>query len=228
MSNPVIEYTPRISEYALSSAPNFPSGNVWVRVDGQNCMRSTKEVFSGRFVVVFTVPGAFTPTCENQLKDFVKHEQEFYKLGVSKIICLAKDTIDVLIGWLRSIGSKSTIQMVSDPNAELPKVLRTPLIDSDNSPSRLGHLTYQRSAALLDEGKMRYQIVEDLAKTCKMSSALGMLKEVKRIIESQQLANTMYEEKELKSDDSKIGEDLLKDVTQIAEANEKVTVEVSK
>ena len=193
----ITHYEPRIMKYAALNAPLFPqTDKLWIRKDNANVQTDTNDIFSGKLVVVFTIPGALTPVCQNQFKDFVKHEKEFFNLGVSKIICLAKDTIDVMTAWHASVNPHSSIQMVSDPYLELPKPLDVELFTAKDAPSRLGSCTYQRSAMILKDGKVRYHIIEDMAKTCRMSSARDLLEIVKKIVESEKLLVNLEKERE--------------------------------
>jgi glutaredoxin/glutathione-dependent peroxiredoxin len=75
---------------------------------------STKDVFSGRKVAVFGVPGAFTGTCSKEhLPSFVKHYDELKAKGADDVVCLAVNDPFVLAAWAKAGGAEK-IRMLSD------------------------------------------------------------------------------------------------------------------
>ena len=85
---------------------------------------STKELFGGKKVAFFAVPGAFTPTCSAQhLPGFVNHFDALKKKGVDTIACMSVNDAFVMAAWGkdRNVGDK--ILMLADGNGELTKKL---------------------------------------------------------------------------------------------------------
>ncbi len=85
---------------------------------------STDDVFKGKKVVLFSVPGAFTPTCSNQhLPSYLKNYDKVKAQGVDTIACLAVNDAFVMDAWGkdRAVGNK--IMMLADGNGEFTKKL---------------------------------------------------------------------------------------------------------
>ena len=83
---------------------------------------TTAEVFSGKKVVLFSVPGAFTPTCSKQhLPGYVKQADELKAKGVASIVCLAVNDVFVMDAWAKSQGADGKVVMLADGNADFTK-----------------------------------------------------------------------------------------------------------
>ena len=81
---------------------------------------STDELFGGKTVAMFAVPGAFTPTCSNQhLPGFIEKSEELRAAGVDTIICLSVNDAFVMGAWGQQQGTTGKVMMVADGNAEL-------------------------------------------------------------------------------------------------------------
>ena len=85
---------------------------------------TTDELFRGKTVVLFSVPGAFTPTCHaKHLPGFVQHAAELKAKGVDTIACLAVNDVFVMAAWGKASGVDDSILMLADGNAEFTKAL---------------------------------------------------------------------------------------------------------
>jgi peroxiredoxin len=85
---------------------------------------TTGEVFTGKKVVLFSVPGAFTPTCSNKhLPGYVEQADAIKAKGVDTIACLAVNDVFVMDAWGKAKGAGDKILMLADGNAELTKRL---------------------------------------------------------------------------------------------------------
>lgn len=81
---------------------------------------STDELFGGKTVALFAVPGAFTPTCSNQhLPGFIEKSEELRAAGVDTIVCLSVNDAFVMGAWGQQQGVAGKVMMVADGNAEL-------------------------------------------------------------------------------------------------------------
>src|SRR5579885_773644 len=84
--------------------------------DGQVKL-STDQVFSGKKVVLFAVPGAFTPTCTmNHLPGFIEHADAIKAKGVDTIACTAVNDPHVMKAWSKHSGADGKILMLADGN----------------------------------------------------------------------------------------------------------------
>src|SRR5262245_30598434 len=78
---------------------------------------TTAEVFGGKKVVLFSVPGAFTPTCSKMhLPGYVKQADELKTKGVATIACLAVNDPFVMDAWSKSQGADGKVLMLADGN----------------------------------------------------------------------------------------------------------------
>lgn len=82
---------------------------------------SSKEVFGGKKLVVFGLPGAFTPTCSStHLPGFEAKYDEFKALGVDEVYCVSVNDAFVMKQWADKLGAKK-VKMLPDGNAEFAK-----------------------------------------------------------------------------------------------------------
>jgi peroxiredoxin len=109
---------------------------------------STREVFDGKRVVLFGVPGAFTPTCsDHHLPGFVLRADEILAKGVDRIVCTAVNDVFVMTEWgkVREVGGK--ILMLADGNGDFARALG---VEQDSSRFGMGRRS-RRYSALVDD-----------------------------------------------------------------------------
>jgi glutaredoxin/glutathione-dependent peroxiredoxin len=118
---------------------------------------STDEIFKGKKVVMFAVPGAFTPTCSiKHLPGFVQNAAAIKAKGVDTIVCMAVNDVFVLGAWAKDQHVDGSIMMLADGSAALTKALGMEL---DLVPRGLG-VRSQRFALIADNGKVTHLAVE--------------------------------------------------------------------
>lgn len=116
----------------------------------------TPTLFSGKQVVLFAVPGAFTPTCsERHLPGFAEHFDTFRKRGID-VVCVAVNDPFVMQAWGESVGVPEGLQMVSDGNGDLVKAMG---LEMDASAYGMG-LRARRFALYADDGVVRKLFIE--------------------------------------------------------------------
>ena len=114
------------------------------------------EYFKGKKVALFSVPGAFTPTCSaKHLPGYVENAAALKAKGIDEIVCTAVNDPFVMGAWGRASGS-SDISMLSDGNGEFAKALGLTL---DLSGAGIGQRG-QRFAAILNDGVVEQLFVE--------------------------------------------------------------------
>ena len=87
------------------------------REDGNFVTRTTSELFSGKRVVIFSLPGAFTPTCSAyQLPGFEERFEEFVQLGIDNIYCISVNDGFVMNAWAKDQGIEK-VKLIPDGNA---------------------------------------------------------------------------------------------------------------
>ncbi len=85
---------------------------------------SSDDVFKGKKVVAFSVPGAFTPTCSNQhLPSYLKNYDKVKAQGIDTIVCMAVNDVFVMDAWGKDRGVGNKITMLADGNGEYAKKL---------------------------------------------------------------------------------------------------------
>ena len=132
---------------------------------------TTDELFGGKKVVLFAVPGAFTPTCSKQhLPGFVTQATAIRAKGVDDIICLSVNDAFVMDAWGKERGVGDKVRMIADGNGDLSKALG---LDFDGSGIGFG-LRCQRFAAIVDDGIVSKLAVEEPMKF-EVSSAEAIL-----------------------------------------------------
>ena len=110
---------------------------------------TTDELFGGRKVVVFAVPGAFTPTCSNQhLPGFVAQADAIKAKGVDEIVCLSVNDAFVMGAWGENQGTGDKVTMLADGNAAFAKAVG---LDFDGSGIGFG-VRSQRYSMIVNDG----------------------------------------------------------------------------
>jgi glutaredoxin/glutathione-dependent peroxiredoxin len=109
-------------------------------------------------VVLFSVPGAFTPTCHvNHLPGFVANADKLRTAGVDRIVCAATNDHHVMKAWAEASGALGKIDFIADGNAALATALG---LDKDFSASGMG-TRYARAAMIIRNGTADAVFVED-------------------------------------------------------------------
>jgi peroxiredoxin len=122
---------------------------------------STRDLFSGKKVVVFSVPGAFTPTCsEEHLPGFIKSAEAIRERGVDTIACTAVNDIFVMTAWAADQGANDQILMLADGNADYVRKLG---LELDGTAFGLG-IRGQRFAMIVDDGALTTLLVDEPGK----------------------------------------------------------------
>jgi glutaredoxin/glutathione-dependent peroxiredoxin len=138
-------------------------------------VKTTDEVFKGKKVVLFAVPGAFTPTCNNNhLPGFLKNADAFKGKGIDTIAVTGVNDVFVFDAWKKSTGAGGKIEFLSDGNAEFAKALDLAL---DGSGVGLGTRS-KRYAMLVEDGVVKKLNVEDVPSKAESSSAENLLKQI--------------------------------------------------
>jgi peroxiredoxin len=136
---------------------------------------TTNEVFSGKKVVLFAVPGAYTPTCHmKHLPGFLQHADDFEAKGIDTVACTAVNDPFVLDNWAKSTGADGKIMFLSDGNADFARAIGA---DFDASVKGLGTRS-KRYAMLVDDGVVKAVHVEDMPTEVTSSSAETLLQQI--------------------------------------------------
>ncbi len=136
-------------------------------------VKTTENVFKGKKVVLFAVPGAFTPTCNNNhLPGFLKNVDAFKKKGVDTVAVTGVNDVFVFDAWKKSAGAAGKIEFLADGNGEFAKALDMTI---DGSGLGLGTRS-KRYAMLVEDGIVKKLNVEENPGQAQTSSAENLLK----------------------------------------------------
>ena len=141
--------------------------------EGRPVEKTTDDVFKGRKVVLFAVPGAYTPTCHrNHMPGFVAKADEIRAKGVDAILVTAVNDVFVLDAWTKQSGSEGKIEYLADGNGEFARAVD---LTVDASGNGLG-IRSKRYAMVVDDGVVKTLNVEDSPGKAEVSSAENLLK----------------------------------------------------
>ncbi|WAP71009.1 peroxiredoxin [Jiella pelagia] len=159
----------------IAVGDTIPNATVKTRTEDGPADLSTGDIFSGKTVVLFGVPGAFTPTCSmNHLPGFLTHNDEFREKGVDTVAVVAVNDIFVMGAWEKSTEASGKIQFLSDGNGEFTKALG---LDIDLSVAGLG-VRSKRYSMLVEDGVVKQLNVEESPGQADKSSAEALLEQM--------------------------------------------------
>ena len=158
---------------SISVGDKLPEANFTVMTNDGPSGMSTSDVFAGKKVAAFAVPGAFTPTCHlKHLPGFLDHLNDFKDHGVDTIACIAVNDIFVLDAWAKNTGAEGKFLFLADGNGDFTKAIG---LDFDASAVGLG-MRSKRYAMLADDGVVKVLNIEDAPASAIISSADELLK----------------------------------------------------
>lgn len=135
----------------------MPEGSFGIMTDDGPGSISTDELFGGKRVVLFSVPGAFTPTCSmSHLPGYIEHAADLQAKGIDTIACMAVNDVFVMDAWGRDRGAGKDVLMLADGNASYAKALG---LDLDASGFGMG-TRGQRFAIVVNDGVVEQLHVE--------------------------------------------------------------------
>jgi peroxiredoxin len=129
--------------------------------------RTSQELFDGRKVVLFAVPGAFTPTCNNQhLPGYLAQHDAIKAKGVDLIACTAVNDVHVMNAWAKANAVGDRILMLADGNADFAKAIG---LDADSS--RFGMGTRSRRYSMVVDDRVVKELNVDAPGKLEVSTA---------------------------------------------------------
>jgi peroxiredoxin len=135
----------------------MPAGTFKVMSEKGPADLSSAELFGGKKVLLFAVPGAFTPTCDaRHLPGFVEHFDDLRAKGVDTIACLSVNDVFVMNAWGKAGNALGKIVMLADGNGEYTRALG---LELDARAFGMGQRA-QRFAVLVEDGVVRQLHVE--------------------------------------------------------------------
>ncbi|MEL6374104.1 MAG: peroxiredoxin [Pseudomonadota bacterium] len=157
---------------AINVGDKLPDATFAVMTADGPAQKSTADVFGGRKVVLFAVPGAFTPTCHMQhMPGFVEHADALKAKGVDAICCTSVNDVFVLANWAEQSGATGSIEMLADGSAHFAKALG---LEIDLTERGLG-VRSQRYSMLVEDAVVKTLNLEEAPPKHDLSSAEKML-----------------------------------------------------
>ncbi len=133
---------------------------------------STAEVFGGKKIALFAVPGAYTPTCHGKhVPGFIENYDSFRANGVNEIVCVAMNDVFVLNQWAKDTGGQGKIKFLSDGLGTFTKAVG---LEFDASAAGLG-IRSKRYSMIVEDGVVKSINVEDVPSQCEVASAKSLL-----------------------------------------------------
>ena len=138
-------------------------------------VKTTDDIFKGKKVALFAVPGAFTPTCNNlHIPSFLKNADAFKAKGVKSIAVTGVNDVFVMEAWKKATGAGGKIDFLADGNGEFAKAIG---MDFDGSGNGLGTRS-KRYSMLVDDGVVKVVNIEDVPGKCEVTSGQALLKQI--------------------------------------------------
>lgn len=143
-----------------------PEGPAW---------KSRDDIFKGKVVALFAMPGAYTNTCQKMhMPSITMHADAIKAKGVHTIAVTAVNDVFVMNAWKRDTDPKNQVEFLADGNGEFAKAIG---LDVDLSPGGLG-LRSRRYSMLVSDGVVKSLNIEDNSGTVEKSGGDDMLKQL--------------------------------------------------
>lgn len=158
----------------IKAGERMPAGKFKVMGESGPQDLTTAQLFDGKRVLLFSVPGAFTPTCNaKHLPGFVQQAAALQAKGVDTIACMAVNDVFVMNAWGKSVNVGDKVRMLADGNGEYAKALGLELDARGYGMGQRG----QRFAIIVDKGVATKVLIEAPGEF-KLSSAEHVLGEL--------------------------------------------------
>jgi peroxiredoxin len=133
--------------------------------------RTSAEIFAGKKVVLFGLPGAFTPTCSrNHLPGFIAKAEDFFAKGVDTIAVTAVNDVHVMGAWSKANPGK--IDFLADGNGDFARATG---LDYNATERLMGPVRSRRYALYAEDGVVKILNVEEVTSKAEVSSADNLL-----------------------------------------------------
>jgi len=157
---------------AIKVGDRIPNSTFTVMTGEGPKPKTTDEIFKGKKVVLFAVPGAFTPTChKNHLPGFVKNADAIKAKGIATIAVTGVNDVFVMNAWKKESGADA-IEFLADGSGNFAKAIG---LTADLTERGLG-VRSQRYAMLVEDGVVKTLNVEDAPGKADISGADNLLK----------------------------------------------------
>jgi glutaredoxin/glutathione-dependent peroxiredoxin len=137
--------------------------------------KKTDDIFKGKKVALFAVPGAFTPTCTNlHMPSFVQNVAAFKAKGVDTIAVTGVNDVFVMEAWKKASNADGKVDFLADGNGEFAKAIG---MDFDGSGNGLG-VRSKRYSMVVQDGVVKALNIEESPGKCDVSGGGKLLEQV--------------------------------------------------
>ena len=144
-------------DMAIQVGDKLPEATMFHMTEAGPVKISTDELTAGKKVVIFALPGAFTPTCSaKHVPGFVANAADLAAKGVDKVACVSINDAFVMAAWGKDTGVGDSVMMLGDGNGEFTSAMG---LEMDGSGFGLGTRS-QRYAMIVDDGTVTELMVE--------------------------------------------------------------------
>ena len=158
----------------IKKGDKIPDAKVFI-LDKDPKEMSIKQIIGDEKVILFGLPGAFTPTCSSKhLPGFIKATNELKSKDIKKVICISVNDPFVMDAWGKAHNVKNEILMVGDYKADFTKNIGAEL---DLNKKGLG-IRSSRYTILVEKGSIVKISEEEIAGKCEITAAENFLKEI--------------------------------------------------
>ena len=141
----------------IKPGDKIPSATFMQMQDGKPTPVTSEELFGGKTVVLFALPGAFTPTCSaKHVPGFVQNYNTLKAKGIDSIVCLSINNAFVMGAWGKDQGAGDKVRMIADGNGEFTRAVG---LEFDASKFGMGKRS-QRYSMVVDNGVVKSVNVE--------------------------------------------------------------------
>ena len=158
---------------AIKVGDRLPNASFTVMTSDGPKPKTTDELFKGKKVVLFAVPGAFTPTChKNHLPGFLQNAAAIKAKGIDTIAVTGVNDVFVMEAWKKASEAEGKIEFLADGSGDFAKAVG---LTVDLGPRGLGTRS-QRYAMLVEDGVVKTLNIEDAPGKADVSGAENLLK----------------------------------------------------
>lgn len=159
----------------VNTGDKLPEMDLMVMTEDGPAKTPSVDVFNGKKVVLFAVPGAFTPTCTlNHLPGYIENADAIKAKGIDEIAVVAVNDPFVVKAWAEQAGGEGKVTFLSDWDQAFTKAIG---MDIDLSAAGLGHRS-KRYSMIVDNGEVKQMNVEDSPGEADRSGAAHMLEQL--------------------------------------------------
>jgi peroxiredoxin len=161
---------------AITAGERLPDATFYVMTAEGPQRRSTDDIFKGKKVVLFAVPGAFTPTCSmNHLPGFINNADTIKAKGVDAIAVTSVNDAFVMDAWKNASGAEGKVDLfLADGNGDFAKAIGLDVDDSDRGRGTRS----RRYSMIVEDGVVTSLNIEEASGKAEISGAENLIKQL--------------------------------------------------